>query len=83
VREFLDVIRDMGDGELGYMLLLRHLPELLRRAIRSESLDGGGREIQIDKPMSLYFAERLGQGSSEMNLPPSSEIMQVNQPRER
>ncbi|MBO0723734.1 MAG: DUF4912 domain-containing protein, partial [Blastocatellia bacterium] len=66
VREFLDVIRDMGDGELGYMLLLRHLPELLRRSIQSEGIDGAGREIQIDKPMSLYFAERLGQGSSEM-----------------
>jgi len=75
VREFLAVIKEMGDGELGYMLLLRHLPELLRRSIQSEGVNGGEREIQIDKPMSLYFAERLGQSSSDMNLAPSSEAI--------
>jgi Domain of unknown function (DUF4912) len=76
VREFLAVIRDMGDGELGYMLLLRHLPELLRRAIQAESPN----EIQIDKPMSLYFAERLGQSSSDMNFAPSSEAIPLLPP---
>jgi hypothetical protein len=75
VREFLEVIKGMGDGELGYMLLLRYLPELLRRSIQSESAVGGEREIQIDKPISLYIAERLGQSSSEMNLAPSSEAI--------
>jgi uncharacterized protein DUF4912 len=75
VREFLGVIRDLGDGELGYMLLLHHLPELLRRSIQSEGPNGGEREIQIDKPMSLYFAERLGGSSSEINLAPSSETI--------
>jgi len=62
VREFLAIIRGMGDGEVGYMLLLRYLPELLRRAIRAE----GGEEIRVDKPVSLFLAERLGQSSSEM-----------------
>jgi hypothetical protein len=74
VREFLAVVKDMGDGELGYMLLLRYLPELLRRSIQSESVDGGEREIQIDKPISLYIAERLGQSSSEMNLAPITQV---------
>jgi Domain of unknown function (DUF4912) len=77
VREFLAVINGMGDGELGYMLLLRYLPELLRRSIQSEAVDGGEREIQIDKPISLYIAERLGQSSSEMNLAPVAPIAPV------
>lgn len=64
VREFLDIIKEMGDGEVGYMLLLRYLPELLRRAIAAD----GGAEIRIDKPISLYLAERLGQSASEMNV---------------
>jgi hypothetical protein len=56
-----------GGGELGYMLLLRYLPELLRRAIQAEG------ELRIDKPVSLYLAERLGQTASEMNAVQSSE----------
>lgn len=75
VREFLGVIRQMGDGELGYMLLLRYLPELLRRAIRAEEDATGtishARELQIDKPITLYLAERLGQAASEFNQPPA------------
>jgi hypothetical protein len=62
VREFLDVIAKMGGGETGYMLLLRYLPELLRRAIAEEG------QIEVDKPMTLYLAERLGQSASEMNV---------------
>jgi hypothetical protein len=69
VREFLSVINQMGDGELGYMLLLRHLPELLRRAVQAES----DFELQIDKPVTLYLAEKLGQVSSEMSYVSSSE----------
>jgi len=62
VREFLAIIHRMGDGEMGYILLMRYLPELLRRAIRAE----GGEEIRVDKPVALFLAERLGQSSSEM-----------------
>jgi hypothetical protein len=62
VREFLTIIRGLGDGELGYMLLMRYLPELLRRALRAE----GGEEIRVDKPVAIFLAERLGQSSSEM-----------------
>ncbi|HKQ72503.1 MAG TPA: DUF4912 domain-containing protein [Blastocatellia bacterium] len=69
VREFLMIINQMGGGELGYMLLLRYLPELLRRAIQEE----GGGELRIDKPITLYLAERLGQTASEMNAVSSSE----------
>jgi len=47
--------------------LLRYLPELLRRAIQAEG------ELRIDKPVSLYLAERLGQTASEMSAVPSSE----------
>lgn len=63
VREFLAIIREMGDGEMGYILLMRYLPELLRRAIRAE----GGEEVRVDKPVALFLAERLGQTASEMN----------------
>src|SRR5215475_14263226 len=71
VREFLTVINQMGgDGELGYMLLLRYLPELLRRAIQAEGDTG---ELRIDKPISLYLAERLGQTASEISAVSSSE----------
>jgi hypothetical protein len=74
VREFLVIINQMGGGgELGYMLLLRYLPELLRRSIHEESGATGRGELQIDKPVSLYLAERLGQVASEMNLPSASE----------
>jgi hypothetical protein len=75
VREFLGVIRQMGDGELGYMLLLRYLPELLRRAIRAEEDATGtisqAREWQIDKPIALYLAEQLGQAASEFSQLPA------------
>ena len=80
VQEFLATISRMGDGELGYMLLLRYLPELLRRAITDEAqnevsptlnpdLNGERQrmEMLIDKPITLYLAERLGQAASEMN----------------
>jgi hypothetical protein len=71
VREFLAIVNQMGGaGELGYMLLLRYLPELLRRAIQAEGETG---EMRIDKPISLYLAERLGQTASEFNAFPSSE----------
>ncbi len=68
VREFLAIINQMGDGELGYMLLLRHLPELLRRAIQAEN-----EQLEIDKPIALYLAEKLGQVSSEMSYASSSD----------
>jgi hypothetical protein len=70
VREFLTIINQMGGGEVGYMLLLRYLPELLRRAIQDES---GTAELRIDKPIMLYLAEKLGQAASEMNLSSASE----------
>src|SRR5262249_51637497 len=69
VREFVATINQMGDGEMGYMLLLRYLPEVLRRALQDDSKD----EIQVHEPISLYLAERLGQAASEWNQPPSSE----------
>jgi hypothetical protein len=68
VREFLTIVNQMGGGgELGYMLLLRYLPELLRRAIHEEG------ELRIDKPISLYLAEKLGQSASEITALSSSE----------
>ncbi|MEP7336605.1 MAG: DUF4912 domain-containing protein [Acidobacteriota bacterium] len=83
VQEFLATISRMGDGELGYMLLLRYLPELLRRAITDEARNEASPEsnpelpewnverrkveMLIDKPITLYLAERLGQVASEMN----------------
>jgi hypothetical protein len=69
VNEFINVMRGMGEGETAYMLLLRYLPELLRRAIADE----GETEIATDKPLVLYLAERLGQTASEFNLASSSE----------
>lgn len=72
VREFLNTINQMGDGEMGYMLLLRYLPELLRRALQAEQPKSDKHELQIDKPIILYLSEKLGQnimaggsGSSE------------------
>ena len=66
VHEFLAVIGQMsGNGELGYMLLLRHLPELLRRALAAEGA------IEVSGPMNIYLAERLGLAASEMNAAPS------------
>ena len=65
VREFLRTIQHMGDGELGYLLLLRYLPEVLRRAINAELGQRSNRELEIDRPITLYLAERLGQTASE------------------
>lgn len=65
VREFLRMIQQMGDGELGYLLLLRYLPEVLRRAVNAELGRRSGGELEIDKPITLYLAERLGQVASE------------------
>lgn len=78
VREFLDIISQMAgtqdDGEMGYMLLLRYLPELLRRSILSEAkLDQPNTELLIDKPISLYLAEQLGQPASEITPGSSSD----------
>ena len=68
VREFLDIISQMGDGELGYMLLLRHLRELLRRTILDDQqTDTRKQELQIDKPIQLFFAEKLSQTASEVH----------------
>lgn len=67
VKEFLRTIAQMGDGELGYMLLLRYLPEVLRRAVNAELGRQSGGELEIDKPITLYLAERLGQVASEQN----------------
>ncbi len=66
VRGFLTLIGQMsGNGELGYMLLLRHLPELLRRALAEEG------EIEVSGPLTIFLAERLGMAASEMNAVPS------------
>jgi hypothetical protein len=74
VREFLSIINQMGgDGELGYMLMLRYLPELLRRAVYDEEGGAMGRELRIDKPITLYLAEKLGQTASEFSAISSSE----------
>lgn len=81
VREFLDIIAQMagktGDGELGYMLLLRYLPELLRRSILFEAAVSHQNEPQteltLDKPISLYLAEQLGQVASELTQSSSSD----------
>ncbi len=70
VRQFLAILVEMGgDGEMGYILLLRYLPELLRRAVVAE----GRSELQVDKPITLFLAEALGQSSSEQNALSSSE----------
>ncbi len=61
VREFLRTMSRAGDGEMGYLLLLRYLPELLRRVIAAEG------EIQIDEPVSLYLARKMGLAASEMS----------------
>lgn len=71
VREFIQTISRMGGGELGYILLLRHLPELLRRAMAAEG------EIAVEAPISHYLAERLGQTASEMNAMSPSEAGRV------
>jgi uncharacterized protein DUF4912 len=81
VKEFLSIINQMGgNGELGYMLLLRYLPELLRRAIQAEGETG---EIRIDKPVSLYLAERLGQAASEFSASSSENPAAPPSPEEK
>lgn len=79
VREFLDTINRMGDGEMGYMLLLRYLPELLRRAMQSEESAADKYEIQIDKPIVIYLAEKLGRSPLGDMLGSSSEKDQQGQ----
>lgn len=73
VRNFLAIVSRMGDGELGYMLLLRYLPELLRRAILAEDTAKSETELQIDKPVTIYLAEKLGQVASELSYASSSD----------
>jgi hypothetical protein len=81
VREFLSIINQMGgDGELGYMLILRYLPEILRRAIQEEEGTLMARELRIDKPVTLYLAEKLGQTASEINAISSSENVPASPP---
>lgn len=63
VREFILTMSRLGQGEAGYLLLLRYLPELLRRVLATEG------EIQIDEPVSIYFAKQIGIASSEFNAP--------------
>ena len=72
VKEFLRTIAQMGDGEMGYMLLLRYLPEVLRRAVNAELGQRSSGELEIDKPITLYLAERLGQVASEQNAGPNA-----------
>lgn len=79
VREFLSTINQMGHGEHGYMLLLRYLPEVMRRSVQADTAAAGQVELQIDKPISLYFAEKLGQTASEINLIPSEQPYPTNQ----
>lgn len=67
VKEFLRTIAQMGEGEMGYLLLLRYLPEVLRRAVNAELGHRSSGELEIDKPITLYLAERLGQVASEQN----------------
>lgn len=80
VREFLRTIQHMGDGELGYILLLRYLPEVLRRAVNAELGRQGSGELEIDKPITLYLAERLGQVASEQNAEGDSNPAQPQAP---
>lgn len=74
VRQFIQTISQMGGGELGYILLLRHLPELLRRAMAAEG------EIVAEAPISHYLAERFGQAASEMNVGPPSKAGETPYP---
>lgn len=63
VRDFILTMSRLGQGEAGYLLLLRYLPELLRRVLATEG------EIQIDEPVSIYFAKQIGLASSEFSAP--------------
>ena len=76
VKEFLQTIAQMGDGELGYLLLLRYLPEVLRRAVNAELGRRGAGELEIDKPITLYLAERLGQVASEQQAGQAPDVAQ-------
>ncbi|MEP7270915.1 MAG: DUF4912 domain-containing protein [Acidobacteriota bacterium] len=78
VRDFLQTMGRTGNGELGYLLLLRYLPELLRRVLATEG------EIQIDEPVSIYFARKMGLGASEINqLAPPAEITSASSSQTR
>ncbi len=78
VRDFLRTMGRAGDGELGYLLLLRYLPELLRRVLATEG------EIQIDEPVSLYLARKMGLGASEISqLTPTAEITSASSSQTR
>lgn len=72
VHEFLETMSRFGQGEMGYMMLLRYMPELLRRAIRAEG------EIQIDEPISIYIARKMGLGGSEVASPEGPEKSRVH-----
>jgi hypothetical protein len=72
VRDFLVNMSRLGDGELGYLLLLRYLPELLRRVVASEG------EIQIDEPISLFMARRIGLNSpAQKGIPEDSRTSSI------
>ncbi|NOT60131.1 MAG: DUF4912 domain-containing protein [Acidobacteria bacterium] len=76
VREFLRTLQQMGGDEMGYLLLLSYLPELLRRAVLAELGEGAeAAQLEIDKPIALYMSEKLGLGSSEQRpTPPVSPV---------
>lgn len=71
VREFLRTLQQMGGDEMGYLLLLSYLPELLRRAVLAElGEDAESAQLEIDKPIALYLSEKLGVGASEQRPTP-------------
>ena len=71
VRDFLRTLQQMGGDEMGYLLLLSYLPELLRRAVLAElGEDAESAQLEIDKPIALYMAEKLGVGASEQRPTP-------------
>lgn len=74
VREFIETMSRFGQGETGYLLLLRYLPELLRRVMATEG------EIQIDEPVSIYLAKQIGLGGSEVVGPEGGEGRQGGVP---
>ena len=63
VREFILTMSRFGQGEAGYLLLLRYLPELLRRVLATEG------EIQIDEPISIYIAQQINLAAAEAGGP--------------
>ena len=76
VRDFLRTLQQMGGDEMGYLLLLSYLPELLRRAVLDELGESEeSAQIEIDKPIALYLsekfgAEKFGLGASEQRPTP-------------